>query len=103
MAYKIVIGKTAQRNLIEIFDWYAGESSTVLKKFIGGFYARLDELAEHPELFGLVKQRPRFRKVKIRRFPYFIVFRMDDRLSKVFIAMVIHEKRNPESWLQRLR
>ncbi|HRI60427.1 MAG TPA: type II toxin-antitoxin system RelE/ParE family toxin [Saprospiraceae bacterium] len=103
MAFKVVIGKSAQHDVREVLDWYAEESRVALERFVEGFYARLDELAERPESFGLVRQRPRFRKVKIRRFPYYIVFRVDEINFKVFVAAVIHTKRNPAVWVRRLR
>jgi len=103
MAYKVIIGKSAQSDIRDVLDWYAGESIVALEKFVESLYARLDELAERPESFGLVRQRPRFRKVKMRRFPYYIVFRVDENLSRVFIAAVVHTKRNPAVWVRRLR
>ena len=102
MAYKVIIGKSAQSDIREALDWYAGESSVALEKFVEGFYARLNELSERPESFGSVRQRPRFRKVKIRKFPYCIVFRLDETLLKVFIAAIIHIKRNPRAWVKHL-
>jgi plasmid stabilization system protein ParE len=103
MAYKVIIGKSAQRDIRDVLEWYAGESVTALEKFVEAFYARIDELAERPESSILVRQRPLFRKVKIKRFPYYIVFRVEENLSKVFIAAVIHTKRNPSVWVKRLR
>ncbi|MBV6443567.1 MAG: hypothetical protein EPGJADBJ_05339 [Saprospiraceae bacterium] len=73
MAYKVVIGKCALRDLENILDWYKGESLQALEKFVAGFYKRLDGLRERPETSTLVRQRPKFRKIKIRCFPYYIV------------------------------
>ncbi len=103
MAYKVSIGKSAQRDIRDILDWYAGESVAALEKFVEAFYARIAELAERPEFSILVRQRPLYRKIKIKRFPYYIVFRIDEVLSKVFIAAVIHTKRNPTVWVRRLK
>lgn len=103
MVYKVIIGKSAQRDIRDVLDWYADESAIALEKSVEAFYARIDELAEQPELSTLVRQRPFFRKVKVRSFPYYIVFRIDENLSKVFIAAIIHTKRNPSIWIRRLR
>lgn len=103
MGYKVVIGKSAKADLQNILDWYTGESLSALQKFVGALYERLDDLVERPESFGVVRQHQRFRKVKISRFPYFIVFRIDETRNKVFISAVIHVKRNPEIWIKRLR
>jgi plasmid stabilization system protein ParE len=103
MAYKVVVGKSAHTDIKNVLDWYAGESPVALEKFVQGFYRCLDDLSERPESFGLVRQRTRFRRVKIKRFPYLIVFRVDEMRSRVFIAALIHEKRNPDIWVKRLR
>jgi plasmid stabilization system protein ParE len=102
MAYKVIIGKSAQSDIREVIDWYAGESGIAPEKFVEGLYARFDDLSERPESFGAIRQRPSFRKVKIRKFPYYIVFQMDERLYKVFILAVVHIKRNPTVWVKRL-
>lgn len=103
MAYKIVIGKSAMTDLQNILDWYAGESSAALGKFVVAFFAKLDDLAQRPESFSIVRQRPLFRKAKMHRFPYFVIYRVDVGRARVFISAIIHEKRNPTAWVKRLR
>lgn len=103
MAYKVVLGKSARRDIEAILDWYAGESPLALEKFIVGLYNRISELSQAPEQFSLVKQRPRFRKVKIKRYPYYIVYRFDEAKSLIFISAMIHERRNPDLWVKGLR
>ena len=103
MGYKVVVGKSAQLDLQNILEWYAGESIAVLQKFVDALYSRFQDLSERPESFGIVRQRPRFRKLKINRFPYYVIYRLDESRNVVFIATVIHEKRKPEVWIRRLR
>lgn len=103
MAYKVVIGKSAQRDIREALDWYAGESIVALERFLVSLYSRFEDLSEHPESFGFVKQRPRFRKVKLQKFPYYIVFRIDEARSTILVVAVIHVKRNPAVWIRTLR
>lgn len=103
MGYKVVIGKSAKTDLQNILDWYAGESISALEKFADAFFAKTNDLALRPETFGIVRQRPLFRKAKIQRFPSLIICRVDDSRSRVFISAVIHEKRNPTVWVKRLR
>lgn len=103
MAYKVVLSKSAQRDIKEVLDWYAGESIAALERFVESLDRRLEELPERSESFGLVKQRPRFRKVKLQKFPYYIVFRINENRPIIFIAAVVHTKRNPSAWVRRLR
>ena len=103
MVFKVVVGKSAKLDIENILDWYAGESISALEKFIIGLYDRFEALSHTPELFGLIKQRPYFRKVKIKRFPYYIVYRIDENNARVIISALIHERRNPEVWVRKLR
>ncbi|MFN0035269.1 MAG: type II toxin-antitoxin system RelE/ParE family toxin [Saprospiraceae bacterium] len=66
-------------------------------------YSRLDDLLERPESFSLVKQRPRFRKAKLQKFPYYMVFRINETRSTVLVVAVVHVKRNPAVWIRALR
>lgn len=103
MAFKVVIGKSARLDAQNVLDWYAGESIAALEKFVNNFFLHIDEIAERPESFGIVRQRPHYRKLKIKRFPYYIIFRIDEKRNRVVIAAVVHTKRNPTVWIKRLR
>ncbi len=102
MAFKVTIGKSARGDLQNVLDWYAGESLNALEKFVAALYERFDDLAERPESFGIIRQRQHFRKAKINRFPYYIIYRLNEKRNEVFISAIIHVKRNPGVWIKRL-
>jgi plasmid stabilization system protein ParE len=103
MAYKISIGNKANLEWKEAFEWYANISPKNGLKFHSAGLGRLEEIAETPHLFGHVRNRRRYRRAKIKRFPYQIVFRIDETSQQVIILSIFHEKRNPSSLMKRLR
>lgn len=74
MAYKITFSKKAFSELEEAYLWYRESSPSVASKFYAGVLARIDEMISHPHAFGSVRKRPRYRRAKVKRFPYLIVF-----------------------------
>ena len=103
MAYKLTYGKKSVSELDEALDWYKEVSLKTAEKFNKSALSRLIEISETPHLFGYVKNRKRYRRAKIKRYPYIIVFRVDEPKQKVFILSVWHEKRNPSDLMKRLR
>lgn len=103
MAYKISFGKKALAELEEAYLWYNEISSETSAKFYAASLARLDEVAHHPHRFGPIRQRPRYRRAKVKRFPYLLIFRIDEAKQKIFILSIFHEKRDPSRLMKRLR
>lgn len=103
MAYKLIYGKKSRSELDDAINWYKDVSSETAFKFYTATFSRLDEIAETPYLFGPIRNRKRYRRAKIKRFPYLIVFRIDESKQAVFIISIFHVKRNPASLMKRLR
>jgi len=103
MAFNIVIGKSAQCDIRDALDWYAGESISALERFWNGLQNCFEDLSKRPETFDVVRQSPNYRKVKLHKFPYYIVFRVGEPRSKILIVAVVHIKRDPAVWVRNLR
>lgn len=103
MAYQIILGKDAVREINEIMDWYANTSVQATENFYKSFVEKSLQIFDHPTAFSLVRPRPNYRKAKIRRFPYYIVYRINEQRGRIFVAAVVHVKRNPGSWVKNLK
>ena len=103
MAYNLTLGTAALAEIQNASDWYANVSQPTFEKFLDAIDDRLLDLSERPESFTLVRLNPNFRRVKLRRFPYLLIFRVNPAIKRVFIAAFIHEKRNPTDWARKLR
>ncbi len=103
MDYKIVVDRYAHQDIVEILDWYAARSLAASNNFLIRLGKRLKVIAQRPESFGMVRLRPKYRKAKVERYPYHIVFRVDERKRIVTVTTVVHVKRNPTVWVKRLK
>ncbi len=103
MAYKMSIGKKANIEWKEAFEWYTNISAKNGVKFHNAGIERVNEIAKAPHRFGPVRNRPRYRRAKIKRFPYLVVYRIDEANQKVYIISIWHDKRNPSDLMKRLR
>jgi plasmid stabilization system protein ParE len=88
-----------QRDLNEVLDYYAEHSPTAADRFWHALHERLAEIAGNPERFGFVDPTRGLRGVRVRKFPYLIVFYQTR--DGVKVTCVKHEKRHPLRGMQR--
>ena len=48
------------------------------------------------------KFRGPYRRCNLKRFPYYIVFRFDER-DDIIVFALVHERRHPDSWINRAK
>jgi plasmid stabilization system protein ParE len=64
----------ALADLEEAFDWYAARSESALRRFAEAIEFTLAAIETSPAQFPLVDDR--HRKALVRKFPYYLAFRM---------------------------
>lgn len=99
MAFNVVLRKRALQSMWEAMDWYNGQATGLGHELQIEFFDYLRKLAVHPHQNPIVFGR--FRRLRLKRFPYKIVYSIDDRRQIVFVAVLWHVKRNPDT-LKRL-
>ncbi len=65
------------------------------------FYDNLYQLADNPLRFMVVFEP--FRRMLLKRFPYKVIFVVDEKKQNVVIVMLWHVKRTPDSLEMLLR
>ncbi len=103
MPYKIQYGKHAKQAIPRIHAWYLEQSEQAAERFLLELEARLKVVAQSPEIHITVRQRRNYRKARLIKFPYQILFRVIENRRIVHIATVVHVRRNPAVWLEILR
>lgn len=89
-----------QREVNEAIRWYEDRQDGLGEEFFAHLQAALDQMAGHAERFSFWLGSQRIRRVKLKRFPYDVLFeiRSDD---EVRVLCVRHEKRHPRFGLGR--
>ncbi|MGH8506872.1 MAG: type II toxin-antitoxin system RelE/ParE family toxin, partial [Stenotrophobium sp.] len=71
------------------FEWYELKKPGSEFEFIGEVEAVYAKLCEHPLNYSAISQH--FRKIKIHRFPYLVIYEMEN--NEIFITAITHVKR----------
>lgn len=101
MAYSIVLKKQVHQSLLDAMDWYEGQSAGLSLELSTEFYDTLQKLADNPHRHILLHEM--FRRILMKRFPYKIVFAIDEPRQRVVVVAFWHVKRNPEALKKLLK
>lgn len=102
MSYEIVLRKEAQIDLDEIFIWYEEQKIGLGLIFISEFERIIHKIAKHPFYASYVATETDVRSASLKKFPYEVIYRINQANNQVRIIAIIHQHRNPEWFRQRL-
>lgn len=91
MNYLLVIGKTAQTEIDETFEYYDNIQPKLGLKFIGTLEAIFDRIVDNPLQFP--QYRTPYREAYLIKFPYIVVFEVEQ--FEIIIFALFHTSRNP--------
>ena len=95
---KISLHAQAELELAEGAAYYAVEASAeIASAFISEFERSARLLGEFPRLGSI--WRGTVRRLPLRRFPYSIIYRLED--SEVHVLAIAHQRRRPGFWQGR--
>ena len=86
-------------DLIEAIAWFERRSTGLGDRFRAAVDARFDDIERDPELFPRAFDDLDFRFVRVRRFPYVVLFQV--RGEFVFVLGVFHSASDPTKWRER--
>lgn len=92
--YRLVIRKRAINDIQDAYQWYEEQQTGLGYLFIQEIQDAYIKLKEHPVIYQKVKYG--FRQLNINKFPYVIVYDVDDTNKLVIIYTVFHTSRNPK-------
>ena len=97
MKRTIIIRPEAEQDIREAYSWYETQMSGLGANFLLRIDAALSSVQRNPRQYPLIHQE--VRRCLVRRFPYGILFLVDDK--RIIVLAVFHAKRNPRSWQER--
>lgn len=89
-----------QREVNEAVRWYEDRQDGLGEAFFAQVQTSLIQLAEHAEGFSFWLGSNRIRRVKLKRFPYDVLFEVRSA-EEVRVLCLRHEKRHPHFGLGR--
>lgn len=92
MNFILKVQLEATLDLQEAFDWYEIQQPGLGYEFIAEVENGFKKICSHPEYFKAINER--FRRIKISRFPYLIIYEVEN--ITVIINSVRHGSRKPK-------
>lgn len=90
----------AHFEFIESYRWYELKQKGLGDRFMNCVEERLTRISQQPELYP--KKHRNLREIKVRNFPYSIVYEYFEKLNVILIVAVYHNKRNPKRKYRKL-
>ena len=97
MSYSYRILDVAAVELLEASLWYESKRAGLGDEFMLCFEAELNHILKNPFQFQI--QRKNLRFAIFDRFPYYIIYYVEENL--VTVIACFHSKRNPGVWKKR--
>jgi toxin ParE1/3/4 len=91
MSYNILLQTEALSEIQEAFDWYEEQKDGLGYELLEEIELCFQKLSEHPARYSYIN--PLYRRIKTDRFPYLLVFEIED--DSIIINSVRHIKRKP--------
>lgn len=99
MKYSLIFSPKAQEDIIESISWYNQEKENLGFEFFGQVSEKLSLLVEAP--FHYSVRLKNIRTTQIRKFPYLIYFKIDEKRACIIILGVLHTSRDPQTIKKR--
>jgi plasmid stabilization system protein ParE len=94
---RLVVNPEAEADLDEARRWYEAERVGLGNELIDAVDAVLDRVQRAPRLYAKMFQE--LRLALVRRFPYAVVYRIDE--DQITVVAVYHTHRDPRGWQSR--
>ncbi len=91
MSATLHIFKTALDDLQNALDWYESQSDGLESRFSKAVNERLTFIADYPEASSIRVEG--FRSAQLKKFPYTIYYDFEATQNVVYVAAVLHNKR----------
>ena len=96
---QILFHPEAQAELNCALSHYEASEPSIGYQFAIEVYAAVERIKENPRLWPLLNGE--VRRCLIHRFPYGVIYSIDDPQSTVLILAVMHLHRKPGYWSER--
>ena len=93
MKYKIAFRKRASREYIDSLLWYKERSMYAAKDFVKAIDDTLERVASNPARFRNTYSK--FHEAMVKKFPFGIVYFIDEAEKQVVIVSIFHFRRSP--------
>jgi plasmid stabilization system protein ParE len=102
MRWRVVVRAEAGDDVQEAAAWYDARRDGLGDEFVEEVLAVFDALAENPLLNSRRLPRKNFRWRYPERFPYRVIYEVQEAEKTVIVAAVLHAARHDREWRRRI-
>ena len=93
MIYHIILSDEARHDELVSYRYYEEQRAGLGEEFLGDLENCYLALSKHPEYFTFTDNRKTLRKMRLKRFPFLIIFEISGNV--IFVYSVHHTSRFP--------
>ena len=79
---------------MDAIKWYEQRSTAAAEKFINAVNEKLDSISKHPGQYKNLFRN--YHEVSTRKYPYTIVYFIEEDIQRVVVVAIYHHKRRPQ-------
>ena len=99
MSYKIKIDPAARIDLLESIQWYNRQQSGLGHRYYNHIQQSVKLIGKNPYFFQV--RYKDLRMAPVKKFPFMILYIIDEDKKQIAITAFLHTSRNPKIWEER--
>lgn len=92
--YKITLRKRAVKEYLEAIIWYKERSVQAAENFVKSVNKAFAYIEVSPQNYRIIFSH--FHEIQLQKYPYTIVYFIDNDKNSIVITAIFHYKRNPK-------
>ena len=93
MEYYAQLTPKAKKEFIDAYDYYEEKVDGLGDKFRKEVYHFISSIINNPFHFPLKTKKQR--EAVLKKFPFLILFRIEESTKTIYVSSIFHTKRNP--------
>ena len=93
MLYTLIVREEAVEEVKDAYLYYERIREGLGERFLSELRKRYSEIAEHPQSYGFIDSKKSIRDIKVRYFPYQVIYEIIK--NKVVVFSVFNSRQNP--------
>jgi predicted glycosyltransferase len=91
MAYRIIILRSAAEDAQQAYKYYEELSAGLGDRFLAEVLERYNEVSKHPHYYGFIDDQNIIRDVKLKNFPYLVLYEIDGKSVIIYSLHNMHK------------
>ena len=100
MTYSFNLRQEASEEYVNAFDWYREQEPKLGDKFQKAVSNKLNLICTNP--YHYKASYKNFREALIHKFPFLIIYAIDEDIKSITVIAIFHTRRNPKKKLRKI-